>query len=81
MKSKSAAVELIKSQAEAASLYINGKPATAAQLKADFERRFDLPLDNFNNLMYAANGRKNEDTPYLNKLISFLLGRKKRLRK
>jgi hypothetical protein len=43
-ESNSAAVELIKSQVEAESIYINGKPATAAQLKADFEEKYNEDL-------------------------------------
>ncbi len=36
-ETRTAAVEHIKSQAEAGSIYIDGKPATAEQLRADFE--------------------------------------------
>jgi hypothetical protein len=75
-ESKSAAVELIKSQAEAGSVSIDGIPATAAQLTADFEEKYDLDLENFDNLLYATDTRKTGDTPYLMKLVNAFLGRK-----
>lgn len=80
-ESKSAAVELIKSQAEAGSIYINGKPATSAQLKADFERKYGEDLRDFDKLLYATDARKSEPTAYLTKLINAFMGRRERLRK
>ncbi|HWB91542.1 MAG TPA: RteC domain-containing protein [Puia sp.] len=80
-ESLSAAAELIKSQAEAESVYIDGKPATAVQLRADFERRFRVDLRNFDNLLYAGDTLKKEETPYLSKLMRALMGRKRRLGK
>jgi hypothetical protein len=80
-ESKSAAVELIKSQAEAGSIFINGKPATTAQLKADFEKRYQEDLKDFDKLLYATDTRKLEATPYLMKLVDAFMDRKKRLRK
>jgi hypothetical protein len=81
-ETRSAAVEWIKAMAEAGSVYVNGQPATAGQLRADFEERFGLELKGFDNLLYATDGRKNEETAYyLTKLLSALKGRKERLRK
>jgi hypothetical protein len=80
-ESKSAAVELIKSQVEAESIYINGKPATAAQLKAEFEEKYNEDLKDFDKLLYATDIRKSEPTPYLTKLVNAFMGRRKRLRK
>jgi RteC protein len=80
-ETKSAAVELIKAQAEKQSIYINGRPATAAQLKADFEARYGVDLKDFEKLLYAGDTRKKEATPYLNELAAAFEGRRKRLRK
>jgi hypothetical protein len=80
-ESKTAAVELIKSQAEAGSIHINGKPATAAQLKVDFEERYGEDLKDFDLLLYQTDARKKEPTPYLTKLANAFVGRKLRLRK
>ena len=80
-ESKSAAVELIKSQAEAGSIFINGKPATTAQLKADFEEKYQEDLRDFDKLLYATDTRKLDSTPYLTKLVEAFMGRKKRLGK
>jgi hypothetical protein len=80
-ETKSAAVELIKAQAEKQSIYINGRPATAAQLKADFEVRYGVDLKDFEKLLYAGDTRKKEATPYLSELAAAFEGRRKRLRK
>lgn len=80
-ESKSAAVELIKSQAEAGSIYINGKPATSMQLKADFERKYKEDLRDFDKLLYATDTRKIDPTAYLTKLINAFMGRRERLGK
>ena len=71
------AVELIKSQVEAGSIFINGKPATAKQLRADFEQRYNIRLRNFDNLLYAKDTVKIDETVYLSKLIKAFKGRKK----
>ena len=80
-ETKSAAAELIKSQVEARSVFINGKPATAAQLRVDFERRYHVDLKDFDNLLYAMDTLKVEDTPYLTKLKQRFIAWKKRLGK
>jgi RteC protein len=80
-ETKSAAVELLKAQAEKQSIYINGRPATAAQLKADFEARYRLDLKDFDKLLYAGDTRKKEATPYLNELVAAFEERRGRLRK
>lgn len=80
-ETKSAAAELIKSQVEAESVYINGKPATAIQLRTDFERRYNVNLKDFDNLLYAMDTLKVEDTPYLTKLKQQFSAWKKRLGK
>ncbi len=80
-ESKSAAVELIKSLAEAESVFIDGKPATAAQLKMDFERRYGLQLSDFDQLLYATDTRKKDAVPYLTKLKEAFLRRRERLGK
>jgi hypothetical protein len=80
-ETKSAAVEIIKSLAEAGSISIDGKPATAAQLRADFEERYNIRLDDFDSMLYQADTRKIDEIPYLTKLGNAFLGRKRRLRK
>lgn len=80
-ESRSAAVEWIKAQAEAESIYINGEPATTAQLTDDFEARYNVDLRDFNKLLYVATGRKKDPTPYLTKLVNAFKGRRARLRK
>jgi len=78
---KTAAVEWIKAQAEAGSIYIDGKPATAVQLRTDFEARFGEDLKDFDKLLYATDTRKKDATPYLTKLMNAFVGRKERLGK
>ena len=80
-ETKSAAVELLKALAEKQSILINGRPATAAQLKADFEGRYGIDLKDFDKLLYAGDTRKKEATPYLNELVAAFEGRRRRLRK
>lgn len=80
-ETKSAAVELLKAQAEKQSIYVNGRPATAAQLRADFEARYGVDLKDFDKLLYAGDTRKKEATPYLNELAAAFEGRRGRLRK
>jgi hypothetical protein len=78
---KTAAVELIKAQVEAGSIYIDGKPATAVQLRADHEARYGEDLKDFDKLLYATDTRKKDQTPYLTKLVQAFVGRKERLGK
>jgi hypothetical protein len=78
---KTAAVEWIKAQVEAGSIYIDGKPATAVQLRADFEARYGEDLKDFDKLLYATDTRKKDQTPYLTKLMNAFVGRKERLGK
>ena len=80
-ETKSAAAEIIKAQVEAGSVYINGKPATAAQLRADFEQRYHIDLKDIDNLLYAMDTLKVEDTPYLSRLKQVFTAWKKRLGK
>ncbi|HEY4208041.1 MAG TPA: RteC domain-containing protein [Puia sp.] len=81
-ETNSAAAELIKAQTEAQSVYIDGKPATAAQNRAIFEATYRMELKSFDKLLYAIDGRKSDDTSYyLAKLGSAMKGRKERLRK
>jgi RteC protein len=80
-KSRSAAVEIIKAQAITESVYVNGIPATAAQLVAKWEDDYEVDLRDFNKFVYAMDARKTDPTPYLTELINGLLGRKKILRK
>ena len=80
-ESKTAAAELIIGLAGTSSIFINGKPATAAQLKTDFEERYHLDLSDFNKLLYASDLRKKDETPYLTKLRIKFLERKERLGK
>jgi hypothetical protein len=80
-ETRSAAVDLIKAMAEAGSVHINGLPATARQLRAGFERRFDMELKDFDNLLYATDTRKIDETPYFTKLVNAWKGRKGRLGK
>jgi hypothetical protein len=80
-ETKSAAVELLKAQAEKQSIYINGRPATAAQLRADFEARYRIDLKDFDKLLYASDTRKAGATTYLVELKGAFEGRQKRLQK
>jgi hypothetical protein len=80
-ETKTAAVQLIKAQAEARSIYINGVPATAAQLRAEWEQRFGEELNDFDNLLYASAETKKDLAPYLTKLINALKRRRERLQK
>jgi hypothetical protein len=72
---------MIKAQTITESVYVNGVPATAAQLVAKWEDDYDDDLRGFNRLVYAMDERKTDPTPYLTELINGLLGRKKMLRK
>jgi RteC protein len=80
-ESRSAAVERIKAEALAESVYVNGAPATTTQLVAQFEETYSVDLRDFNKLLYAADARKKDATPYLTKLINAFKGRKVMLRK
>jgi hypothetical protein len=80
-ESLSAAVEWIKAEALNESVYVNGVPATTAQLVAKFEEDYGLDLRGFSRLLYAADARKKDATPYLTKLINAFKGRKVMLRK
>lgn len=77
----SAAVELMKAQVEAGSIYIDGVSATMAKLVADFEQKYNKPIRDYNKLLHAATGRKIDGTPYLTKLKNAFAGRRARLRK
>jgi hypothetical protein len=80
-ETKTAAVQLIKAQAEAKSIYIDGVPATATQLQADWEEKFGEELKDFDNLLYASSAAKKYVASYLTKLIRALKGRRQRLQK
>jgi hypothetical protein len=80
-ESKSSAVDLITAMAGAGSIHINGVPATARQLRTGFERRFRMELKDFDNLLYATDTRKVDETPYFTKLVNAWKGRKGRLGK
>jgi hypothetical protein len=81
-ETQSAAAEMIKAQAEAKSFYIEGRPATAAEIRADFEERYGVDLKDFDNLIYAMETRKSDETAYyLVKLQNALKARRDRLRK
>jgi hypothetical protein len=62
-------------------VYVDGVPATTAQLVAQFEETYGVDLRDFNKLLYAADARKKDATPYLTKLINAFKGRKVMLRK
>jgi hypothetical protein len=81
LPSKTAAVELIQAQVEDGSIEIDGQKATAAQLKADWEERYNDSLKDYDVLLYQGDSRKGEPTPYLSRLIKGFVGRKTRLRK
>lgn len=80
-ESKTAAVQLLKAQAEVGSIYIDGAPATAAQLRADWEERFNERLEDFDRLLYASDTTKKDPTPYFTKLSGAIVGRRNRLQK
>jgi hypothetical protein len=80
-ESKTALAELIVGLVGTASIYVNGKPATAAQLRTYFQKHYSVDLSDFNKLLYATDTRKKDDTPYLNKLRQEFLKRKERLGK
>jgi hypothetical protein len=81
-ETRSAAVELIKAQAESKSVYVNGQPATAGQLRAVWEELFGIKLGNFEKLLYALDARKDEEPSYyLVKLAAGMKARRDRLQK
>src|ERR1700722_12116247 len=67
-ESKTAAAELIVGLVGTASIFVNGKPATAAQLRTHFEQQYSIDLSDFNKLIYATDTRKKDERPYLTKL-------------
>jgi hypothetical protein len=72
-ESLTAAGELIVALARKKSIYINGKPATIAQLKADWEHRYGIDLSNLHKLMYAGQIRKKDEAAFLTDLrVSFM---------
>jgi hypothetical protein len=76
-ETRSAAVELIKAQVEAKSIFIDGEPATAVQLAADFQDKYNVDLEDFGKLLYASGSRKKDPVPYLTKLRNAFMGRPK----
>jgi hypothetical protein len=75
-ESLTAAGELIVALARKRSIYINGKPATIAQLKADWENRYGIDLSNLHKLLHAGEIRKKDEAPYLTGLrVSFIESR------
>ncbi|MDR3712389.1 MAG: RteC domain-containing protein [Puia sp.] len=78
---KTAAVEWIQALAESHSIEIDGKPATATALKEDFEDHFQEDLKDFSLLLYQADGRKRQSTPFLTKLINVMKERRRRLKR
>jgi hypothetical protein len=72
---------LIKAQAEAGSIFIDGVPATATQLQADWEERFGVELKDFNKILYESDTTKKDPAPYFTKLTNALTGRRERLQK
>ena len=80
-ESKTALAELIIGLVGTASVYVNGKPATAAQLRTHFQEHYAVDLTDFNKLLYATDTRKKDDTPYLSRLRQEFLKRKERLGK
>jgi hypothetical protein len=80
-ESKTALAELIIGLVGTASIYINGKPATAAQLKTHFQKHYAVDLSDFNKLLYATDTRKKDETPFLSRLRQEFLRRKERLGK
>jgi hypothetical protein len=81
VETKTAAVQLIKALAETGSIFIDGIPATAGQIRAGWETRFGLDLKDFEKLLYAIGDTKKDEAAFLTKLKDALLGRKRRLGK
>lgn len=79
--SKTALAELIIGLVGTASIYVNGKPATAAQLRTHFQDHYGIDLSDFNKLLYASDTRKKDETPFLSRLREEFLRRKERLGK
>ncbi len=75
-ESLTAAGELIVALVRKRSIYINGKPATIAQLKAEWEERYGIDLSNLHKLIYSAEIRKKDEAPFLTGLrVSFIEGK------
>ena len=80
-ETKSAAVELLKALSEKGWIHINGRPATATQLKGYFERSYGIGLKDFDKLLYASDTCKAGATTYLTELKGQFEARMKRLKK
>jgi hypothetical protein len=79
--SKTALAELIIGLAGTSAIFVNGKPATAAQLRTHYQEYYAIDLSDFNKLLYASDTRKKDETPFLNRLREEFLKRKERLGK
>ena len=71
---KTAAVEWIQAIVEAKAIEIDGKPATASVLRRDWEELYEESLKDYGMLLYQAELRKGEETPFLTGLINTLGG-------
>jgi hypothetical protein len=79
--SKSDATELIVCMQLSEGIYINGRPASAAQLAEKFEKLLAMDLKDLKNLDYANRSRKKDMTPFMNGMIKKFLDRAIRLNK
>ncbi len=79
--SKSDATELVVCLQLSEGIYVNGLPASAAQLTKKFEDLLAADLKDFKNLDYANRSRKKDLTPFMNGMIRKYIDRATRLNK
>jgi len=80
-RSKSDATELVVCLQLSEGIYVNGLPASAAQLTKKFEDLLTADLKDFKNLDYANRSRKKDLTPFMNSMIRKYVDRATRLNK
>jgi hypothetical protein len=76
---KSEVVEFITAAHESIMLYIDGQPATLIQMKEIIERSWNVDLKDFKNIDHNNRSRKTKAAPFLTKLVTNYISRKKRL--
>lgn len=76
---KSEAVEWIAAAVELGTLEFDGRPATLEEVKAGFEKNFNIDLSDFGVVDNKNRNRKKSSTPFFDKLIQAFNNRKNRL--
>lgn len=76
---KSEVVEFITAAHESIMLYINNQPATLIQMKEIIEHAWNIDLKDFTIIDNNNRSRKTKTAPFLTKLVTNYISRKKRL--